>query len=41
MKLFLEVQYWYDGYCFENNLHVYNPKSVVDAMNSRRYKSFY
>ena len=40
-KDFSEVRRWYDGYVFEDNLHVYNPESVINAMNSKRFKSFW
>lgn len=40
-KNFAEVQRWYDGYRLGNNLHIYNPKSVVDSMLSLRMKSFW
>ncbi len=33
---FQEVKKWYDGYQLGKQLHIYNPKSVVDAM--RRHK---
>lgn len=29
---FSEVQKWYDGYHFGTNIHIYNPKSVMDAL---------
>lgn len=29
---FSEAQRWYDGYQFKNIKHIYNPKSIVDAM---------
>lgn len=38
---FDEIKKWYDGYLFPGGLHIYNPKSVVDAMKSRRLKSFW
>lgn len=38
---FKEVQVWYDGYCFEENMHIYSPKSVVDAMRRRRIGSYW
>lgn len=38
---FSEVRHWYDGYQFANNLHIYNPKSVVDGMKSRKLKSYW
>ena len=40
-KNFAEVQHWYDGYHLGDNLHIYNPKSVVDSMMSLRLKSFW
>ena len=38
---FAEVQRWYDGYRFAGGLHVYNPKSVVDAMRRRKLNSYW
>ena len=32
---FEEVSSWYDGYRFKNYKHIYNPKSVVEAMTCR------
>ncbi len=40
-KDFQEARYWYDGYRFADGLHIYNPKSVVEAMRSRRFKNFW
>jgi len=40
-KDFQETQRWYDGYRFYNEYHIYNPKSVVDAMQSLRFSSFW
>ena len=40
-KDFSEVKRWYDGYVFEDGLHMYNPKSVISAMSSKRLKSFW
>ena len=40
-KPFDEVQKWYDGYQLADDLHIYNPKSVIDGMLSRRLKSFW
>lgn len=40
-KDFNEVRRWYDGYIFDNDVHIYNPKSVVDAMKSKKFKSFW
>lgn len=36
-----ETQKWYDGYRFEDNLHIYSPKSVVDAMRRRRFGNYW
>lgn len=40
-KDFAEAQRWYDGYRLADNLHIYNPKSIIDAMHSRKFKSFW
>lgn len=40
-KDFREAQRWYDGYRFYDRYHIYNPKSVVDAMQSLRFSSFW
>lgn len=37
---FQELQKWYDGYVL-NNLHIYNPKSVVDAVQRGKFKSYW
>lgn len=37
---FWELQKWYDGYIL-NNLHIYNPKSVVDAVQRKKFKSYW
>lgn len=37
---FLELQKWYDGYVL-NNQHIYNPKSVVDAVQRGKFKSYW
>lgn len=31
-----EVKAWYDGYKLDSELHIYSPKSVVDAMRKRK-----
>lgn len=38
---FSEVKRWYDGYLYEGGLHIYNPKSVVDAMRRRKLNSYW
>ena len=35
------MKYWYDGYSFEGEPHIYNPNSVVNAMLDKRYKSYW
>ena len=37
---FDEIQKWYDGYLL-NNTHIYNPKSVVDVMRKKEFKSYW
>ena len=36
-----EIQNWYDGYILGDNLHVYNPKSVLDAVHRNRLGSYW
>lgn len=36
-----ECRFWYDGYRFEENIHVYNPKSIVTAMLSRHFDDYW
>ncbi len=37
---FEEVKRWYDGYCLDD-LHIYSPKSVVEAMRNRKLNSYW
>ena len=37
---YAELQKWYDGYLL-NGQHIYNPKSVIDVMRTRRLKSYW
>ena len=32
---------WYDGYVFNNDLHVYSPKSVVDSISRNKFSSYW
>ncbi|MGN0485516.1 MAG: AAA family ATPase [Lachnospiraceae bacterium] len=32
---------WYDGYQFSGNLHIYNPKSVVDSIRRKHFSSYW
>ena len=38
---FEKMQEWYDGYRFEDHIHIYNPKSVVDAVIRGKYRSYW
>ena len=38
---FAKVKQWYDGYQLNDRLHIYNPKSVVDAMRRRRLDNYW
>lgn len=32
---------WYDGYVFSNQLHIYNPKSVIDSIRRKDFASYW
>ena len=32
---------WYDGYVFPGEMHIYNPKSVVDSIRRKRFGSYW
>lgn len=38
---FEEAKRWYDGYCFKRINHIYNPKSIVDAMLEEAFQSYW
>lgn len=38
---FSEAKQWYDGYKFKKIQHIYNPKSIVEAMLEEEYQSFW
>ncbi len=38
---FAETSSWYDGYLFTKFRHIYNPKSVVEAMLFHRFSSYW
>ena len=38
---FDETKRWYDGYQVAEGLHIYNPKSVVDAMMDQEFHSYW
>ena len=38
---FVETRRWYDGYMFYKMQHIYNPKSVVEAMRRHKFSSYW
>jgi hypothetical protein len=38
---FSEVQNWYDGYLLGDNVHIYSPKSVIDALSRNRIGNYW
>ena len=38
---FAEMGSWYDGYMFTGYQHIYNPKSVVEAMRRRKFSNYW
>jgi hypothetical protein len=38
---FADVQHWYDGYVMGDGIHVYNPKSVMDALSRNKIRSYW
>ena len=36
-----EMQYWYDGYLFDENIHIYSPESVVNAITRKKFRSYW
>lgn len=38
---FEEIRLWYDGYHFEDSMHIYNPRSVVSAMLTQSLDNFW
>ena len=38
---FEETSSWYDGYMFKKFRHIYNPKSVVEAMSCQDFSSYW
>lgn len=38
---FVEASSWYDGYLFTNFQHIYNPKSVVEAMLYKNFSNYW
>lgn len=38
---FLEAKHWYDGYFFQRKVHIYNPRSIVQAMMNREFENYW
>ena len=38
---FAEAGSWYDGYTFTKYQHIYNPKSVVEAMQRHKFSNYW
>lgn len=38
---FTEMRYWYDGYLLGKGIHVYSPKSVLDAATRKCFSSYW
>jgi len=38
---FNEMQFWYNGYLFDEKLHIYNPESVVSALTRRKFRNYW
>lgn len=38
---FEDTRQWYDGYLLDGSTHIYNPKSIVDAMFNRKLRSYW
>ena len=38
---FAETRRWYDGYCFEDEQHIYSPRSIVCAMRFKRFSTYW
>ncbi len=38
---FAETSSWYDGYTFTEFQHIYNPKSVVEAMHRHKFSNYW
>lgn len=38
---FEEARGWYDGYVFREGVHIYNPKSVLDAVRRKKFGNYW
>lgn len=38
---FSEAKHWYDGYFFRKKIHIYNPRSIVQAMINAEFENYW
>jgi hypothetical protein len=38
---FADMQHWYDGYVMRGNVHVYNPYSVIEAVENHKFGDYW
>ena len=38
---FEDIQKWYDGYLLGNNIHIYSPKSVIEAVQRKKIGTYW
>lgn len=38
---FAEAKHWYDGYFFQRRIHIYNPRSIVQAMMNGEFENYW
>ncbi len=38
---FEDIQKWYDGYLLGNNIHIYSPKSVIEAVQRKKIGNYW
>lgn len=38
---FAKARRWYDGYYFDNTRHIYNPKSIMEAVINRKFNNYW
>ena len=38
---FSDAKHWYDGYTFDNTSSIYNPYSIIKAVNRKKFKSYW
>ena len=38
---FEKMNRWYDGYIFSDDMHIYSPKSVVDAIRKKKIRNYW